>query len=86
MIFSSKYQGQEEALISLFRATFTAAEGPEEGAQIAAFVRALLDTTPADDLFVFTAAKYGRVIGAIAFSRLRFEDDAQQLQIGRAHV
>ncbi|MCC1482586.1 GNAT family N-acetyltransferase [Roseibaca sp. Y0-43] len=69
---------QPQAIIDLFRATFTASEGAEEGAVIGDFVTALLSTTPAEDIFVFSALEEGTVHACAIFTRLRFAEDARR--------
>lgn len=69
---------QPQAIIDLFRATFTASEGAEEGAVIGDFVTALLSTTPAEDIFVFSAIEEGTVQACAIFTRLRFAEDARK--------
>lgn len=73
--------GCERKLEDLFRDTFTKAEGADEGRLIGAFVSALLGTTPPDDLRVFSAWDAGELIGAIAFSRLRYPSDPRAVFI-----
>ncbi|MEA3642520.1 MAG: N-acetyltransferase [Lamprobacter sp.] len=75
MGFSTDTQGREEALIELFRATFTASEGAEEGTLIGDLVRNLLASTAQPDRFVFIAEENGALIGGILFSRLTYEQD-----------
>jgi predicted N-acetyltransferase YhbS len=60
---------------SLFTATFTASEGPEEGRLVGKLARDLLATTPQEDLFVVSAREDGGLLGCIFFSRLVFEGD-----------
>jgi len=62
-------------LIALFAASFTASEGPEEGALIGALVRDLLATTPAPDLRVFASAQDGTLTAAAIFTRLHYPQD-----------
>jgi len=66
--------GREDAVVDLFAASFADSEGEEEGAVIAGLVRALLRTPP-NDLFVFTAAEDGPLLGGIIFSRLSYSED-----------
>jgi len=75
MEFSAEYRGREAQIIDLFTATFTASEGEEEGALIGELVRNLLGGTAPEDLFVFTAAEDGTIVGGIVFSRLTYERD-----------
>jgi predicted N-acetyltransferase YhbS len=75
MHFSTAITGREDAIVDLFKASFTASEGPEEGAQIADLVRNLLSNTPEPDRFVFTAEVQGCLVGGSVFSRLSYEND-----------
>lgn len=75
MRFSADIQGREEAIIELFRATFTASEGAEEGALIGDLVRNLLASTAQPDRFVVIADEDGAIIGGILCSRLTYEQD-----------
>jgi predicted N-acetyltransferase YhbS len=68
---------QPKAIVDLFRATFTAAEGADEGAVIGDFVTALLSTTPAGDIFVFSAMEGSTVEACAIFTRLRFAEDTR---------
>lgn len=81
MDFQTGAEGQEQALIALFETTFTASEGPEEGALIGALVRGLLTTTPLGELFVFTAVEDGRIVGSALFSRLAYADDPRRVLV-----
>jgi len=75
MEFSTGFNGREEEIIDLFSVTFTASEGEDEGALIGELVRNLLGGTAEKDLYVFTAAASGVIIGSIVFSRLTYEQD-----------
>jgi predicted N-acetyltransferase YhbS len=87
MDFSTGFKGGEEAIIDLFIATFTASEGADEGALIGELVRNMLGTTADEDLFVFTAAEAGAIVGAILFSRLTYDnDDRSVFVLGPAAV
>lgn len=68
-------------LITLFKETFAASEGEESGAQIEAFVTELLDTTPGDDLFIFTASEGDTLLGTITFSRMNYSEDSRTVFI-----
>jgi len=58
----------------LFRDAFTQSEGEAEGRMIGALARALLDTTPSEDLRVYLAEEGDELVGAIIVTRLTFED------------
>jgi len=77
MDFSTDYTDRADAIAELFKATFTASEGAEEGALIGDLARRLMAETPAQDLRVFTAREDGFLIGGIFFSRLSCEGDAR---------
>jgi predicted N-acetyltransferase YhbS len=64
---------------ALFRDTFTASEGAEEGALIGGLVERLLTTTRAGDLHVFTARDGGRLAGGILFTRLVYDGEARRV-------
>lgn len=69
------HTGRAAEIVDLFTATFTASAGAEEGALIGALVRNLLAGLAEQDRFVFIAEQDGRIIGAIIFSRLTYEQD-----------
>lgn len=71
--------GQEAEIAALFRAVFTASEGAGEGALVAGLARALLDTTPREDLHVFTMRDKGKLAGAALFTRLRYAQDPRHV-------
>lgn len=77
MKISSNPNGREQDLIELFRATFTASEGPDEGAVIAELVRKQLAETPSDDIHVFIAEEEDIILGACVFTRLTYAQDAR---------
>ena len=68
-------EGQDQEIIDLFTATFSDSEGADEGTLIGELARNLLSDTAMKDLFVFTASESERVIGAIIFSRLIYDQD-----------
>lgn len=70
-----KTQGREQDIIDLFKRTFAASEGADEGALIGALVHKQLANTPSDDIYVFTAKEDGTLVGAGVFTRLTYEQD-----------
>ncbi|MEO0816161.1 MAG: N-acetyltransferase [Pseudomonadota bacterium] len=65
-----------EAFIKVFQASFADSEGEDEGRVIETLCRDLLDTTPSDDIFTFTALEDEAIVGGIMFTRITyFEDD-----------
>lgn len=74
MDFSSNLMPHAETIAAMFKATFTASEGAEEGTLIGDLVRRLIAETPPDALRVFTAWDGGALVGAILFTRLVFDD------------
>lgn len=77
MIVSEGFVGRKQTVIDLFIAAFTASEGVGEGAMIGGLVLTLMDRTPAKDYRFFVAEDDGDIIGAVAFSRLRYSKDPQ---------
>lgn len=68
-------------IIDLFARTFTASEGPEEGALIRSFVTEVLTTTAARDLRVFTIEQAGALCAAAVFTRLSYAYDPRTVFI-----
>lgn len=82
MEFSDDITGQGDALAALFTASFTVAEGAEEGAMIGALLRDVLARTPPGDVRVFTARpRAGPVVGAAVFTRLVCGDDPRRVML-----
>ncbi len=67
--------GIEAELAALFESSFAASEGEAEGRVIRSFVEALLTTTQAEDLFVYSHWDADAPIGVICFSRMWFGTD-----------
>lgn len=85
MHFIAGTAGRDREIVALFKAVFTASEGPEEGAVIGAFVERLLADTPPDDIRFFSAwddeARTAGPVGGIAFTRLRYAGDPRTVFI-----
>lgn len=77
MDFSTDYASYATDIAELFRATFEASEGAEEGALIGDLARRLMSETSADDLRVFIALQDSVPVGSIMFSRLSYEGDTR---------
>ncbi len=75
MEFISGHVGREQEISQLFAATFSDSEGAEEGNIIRLLVDDLMETTPHQDLFVFSAYDDQVFVGCIFFSRLNYEQD-----------
>jgi predicted N-acetyltransferase YhbS len=75
MEVTSDWTGREKEIADLFTAVFTASEGAEEGRLVGGLAKALLATTPEDDLHVFLALEEGRLAGCVIFTRLTFTND-----------
>lgn len=71
----SGHIGREKEISGLFSATFTASEGADEGKIIGELAKNLIETTPNEDLFVFSGYDDQSLIGSILFSRLTYEQD-----------
>ncbi|MDD1794469.1 N-acetyltransferase [Enterovibrio sp. ZSDZ42] len=64
---------QTEEIITLFKNTFSDAEGKEEGGVIATLVSDFLSVPSIeDDLHVFVAMDNARIVGSIILSRMHF--------------
>lgn len=75
MQITQDQEGRNDQIAQLFKDTFTASEGADEGALIHALSNDLLTTTPADDLRIFTADDTDTLCGCAIFTRLRFAND-----------
>lgn len=81
MELSPDFLGRERDITDLVTSTFTASEGAVEGELVGGLARNLLDTTPAQDLFVFSASQGATLIGCIFFSRMSFDQDSRTVFI-----
>ena len=77
MDFVDGFEGRAPAIIDLFASTFADSEGEAEGRVIRQLVTDLIATSTPEDLYVFSAWNDGDIIGAIAFSRLNYAEDAR---------
>jgi len=64
-----------EAFIKVFQASFADSEGEDEGRVIETLCRDLLDTTPSDDIYTFTALEDEAIVGGIMFTRITYSED-----------
>nr|WP_152448287.1 MULTISPECIES: N-acetyltransferase [unclassified Roseivivax] len=71
--------GRADRIAQLFRTTFTASEGAEEGALIGDLAQDLLATTPPQDIRVFLGIEAGALIAAAIFTRLAYPEDRRQV-------
>lgn len=76
---TSDWRGREDEIAELFRRTFAASEGAEEGAAVGRLARDLLATTPEADLRVFLAEEGGVLAGCILFTRLVYPKDGRSV-------
>lgn len=81
MDFSARYADRVGGIVALFTKTFADSEGPDEGALIGALARDMMEKTPDEDLFVFTAWDQDDLLGAIMFSRLAYPHDNRSVFI-----
>ena len=81
MEMSDGSEGCEAAIVGLFRETFAASEGAEEGEVVSGLARDLLARTPASDLRVFRAEEAGRIIGAAIFTPLVYPGQAARVML-----
>jgi putative acetyltransferase len=75
MEFLSGHIARQQQISELFTAAFSASEGADEGQVIGDFIRNLMQTTPNDDLFVWSAYEGDLLLGCIFLSRLTYEQD-----------
>ena len=68
-----------DQIVELYRDTFTASEGPDEGGMIADLSKNLMTTTQTSDIYIFTAVDQGVIVGAIIFTRLRYDGSDQSV-------
>ena len=55
-----------DQIVELYRDTFTASEGPDEGGMIADLSKNLMTTTQPSDIYVFTAVDQGVIVGPLS--------------------
>jgi len=79
MTFSTDYAEHSREIADLFTETFSASEGPEEGALIGNLARHLMADTPKQDLHVCTAWESGVLVAGIIFSRLTYDGDLRNV-------
>ena len=75
MDFRTHKPSDAPALEDLFVSVFSRSEGEQEGALIGTLVKEMIATTDSQDLYGFVAVDGERIVGAIFFSRLSFEQD-----------
>jgi putative acetyltransferase len=75
MEFRSGYATRQQQIVELFIETFSASEGADEGRLIGDFVRNLMETTPDEELFVWSAYENDALLGCIFLSRLTYDHD-----------
>jgi predicted N-acetyltransferase YhbS len=71
--FRPYHSGDSSAIRKLFVSVFSAAENEREGALIGDLAKNLIASTASRDLYGFVAVDAERLVGAIFFSRLTFE-------------
>ena len=64
-------------IVALYVEAFSKSEGENEGLVIGELAKALLETTPSQDIYCFVAKQHQQVIGVIIFSRMTFEEPLQ---------
>lgn len=75
MNFRFSNRNESEQIVSLFTSVFSDSEGEAEGALIAKLVEDLLETTEANDLFVFVASDAEVITGSIIATRMPTEKE-----------
>ena len=66
-----------DRIVALFKHTFTASEGADEGRLIGTLSKRLIETTPDDDIIVVSAEDSDGLAGAIMFTRMSYDDPRQ---------
>lgn len=79
MDFDDATAAEAGEVAALFRDTFTASEGAEEGALIGALAHRLITETPEPDVHAFVARQDGALLGAIVFSRMSYPEDSRSV-------
>jgi len=74
MVFETLDSHQNTEVISLFRTVFSASEGEQEGEQIGDLVLALAEPADNQEIVGICAIDDGVIVGAIFFTRLRFDE------------
>ncbi|MCA9197411.1 MAG: N-acetyltransferase [Planctomycetales bacterium] len=75
MHFRPVKPSESNAIQQLFVDVFSSSEGEQEGLVLGSFVKRLIETTDHADLFGFVADDGQQVVGAVFFSRLRWDGD-----------
>ncbi|SIO03391.1 GNAT family N-acetyltransferase [Vannielia litorea] len=81
MTFASDPKGGHEEIVALFRQTFAASEGAEEGRMIGKLVASLLSDLAPEERLLCTASLPGQVTGAILFTSLRYPQDPREARL-----
>jgi putative acetyltransferase len=76
MEFAMLGNDRQGDLTRLFRSAFSSSEGKEEGERIAELAAKLSEAIDGADVICYGAVQDQSLIGAIFFTRLRFDDDA----------
>jgi predicted N-acetyltransferase YhbS len=70
----------------LFETVFSKSESEQEGALIGNLVKEMMASTNSRDLYGFVADDDGKIVGAIFFSRLTFQNDLDVFILGPVAV
>jgi len=76
MDHSLTYAAHTGAIEALFKDTFTASEGAEEGGRIERLAHELMSQTPDEDLRVVTTWDRGALIACIMFTRMTYTNSS----------
>jgi len=75
MDFRTHNPSDASSIETLFLSVFTNSEGESEGLLVSKLAKEMLSTTKREDLFGFVACDGSQIVGAILFSRLKYEAD-----------
>lgn len=81
MEFVTTHLGQDAAIASLFKSTFSASENAQEGALIGQLVTQMLSVVAAQDIVVCAAHRDSTIEAAVVFTRVRYPQDSRTVFI-----
>ncbi|MCT4615886.1 MAG: GNAT family N-acetyltransferase [Marinifilaceae bacterium] len=67
-------EGENRNFEKLFRNSFAESEGESAGITIEKLVQELISTTPKDEIYKFAALHNNKIVGAVIFTKIRFEE------------
>ncbi|MEP0941853.1 MAG: N-acetyltransferase [Rhizobiaceae bacterium] len=77
----SGHAGREPQIIDLFRSTFAASEGADEGRLIGDLVTEILESQLPEEVGVFSALENEQLVGCIIFTPLTYSQDPRSVRL-----